>query len=232
MSILRSDKQHFYNSIFISALLVLMPVLIYVFEWLFATKFDVLAIFPRDVNYLHGIITHVLVHADFSHLANNVISLFILSTALFYFYGKIADKVLVLAWLLTGAMLWSIGRPSFHVGASGLIFALAFFLFLSGTIRKHAPLIALALIVVFWYGSMVWHIFPWEALPNESWEGHLSGAIVGTALAVVYRKEGPQRPIKVWEEELTEEEKDLAEYAESFELEGEERERLELSDER
>jgi hypothetical protein len=164
----------------------------------------------------------VLEHGDFGHLANNIVSLFILTLSLFYFYAKIADKVLMFGWFFTGLLLWTIGRDSIHIGASGLIYALAFFLFWSGVIRKYAPLVAIALIVVFFYGNMVWHVFPWQAFPTESWEGHLSGAIVGTILAMLYRKQGPQRPVKVWDEVETEDEKDLAEYAESFELEGEE----------
>lgn len=223
MNEVRTHKQHFKNSLFIAGFFVFLLVLLFVVEELLAVKFNFLGVFPRKLDYLHGIVTHVLVHADSNHLLNNVVSLFILTLSLFYFYGKIADKVLLLGWLFTGFILWTIGRDSLHIGASGLIYAQAFFLFWSGVIRKYAPLIAIALIVVFFYGNMVWHVFPWQAFPNESWEGHLSGALVGSLLAVLYRKQGPQRPIKNWEEEPeTEDDKDLAEYAESFDLEGEE----------
>jgi len=103
-----------------------------------------------------------------------------------------------------------------------LIYALAFFLCLSGFLRKHIPLVAIALVVVLFYGNMVWHVFPWQADDPVSWEGHLSGAVVGVVLALIYRKQGPQRPVKDWHEELdSDDDKDLAQYAESFELEGE-----------
>jgi membrane associated rhomboid family serine protease len=223
MNEIRTHQQHFKNSLFIAGLLAFIIVLIFVVEQLLGVKFDFLGVFPRKVHYLQGIITHVFVHADSNHLLNNVLSFFILTLSLFYFYGKIADKVLLFGWVFTGLLLWTIGRDSLHIGASGLIYAQAFFLFWSGVIRKYAPLIAIALIVVFFYGIMVWHVFPWQAFPNESWEGHLSGAIVGSLLAVLYRKQGPQRPVKEWhEEQESEDEKNLAEYAESFELEGEE----------
>ncbi len=216
------QKQHFYNALFIALLLVFIPCMLFIVEFLLDIKFSFLGVLPRNFSYFHGIFTHVLVHADLSHLSNNVVSLFILSLSLFYFYGKIADKVLLFAWLLTGFMLWVIGRENIHIGASGLIYALAFFLFWSGLLRKYPPLVAIALIVGFLYGNMVWHVFPWQAFPNESWEGHLSGSLVGSVLAVVYRKQGPQRPIKQWDDTPeTEHEKALAAYAESFEIEGE-----------
>jgi membrane associated rhomboid family serine protease len=103
--------------------------------------------------------------------------------------------------LFSGIILWIIGRESWHIGASGLIYALAFFLFFSGLIRRHIPLIAISLIITFLYGSMVWHIFPWKVNDPISWEGHLSGGFTGLMLAVFFRNQGPQRPIHEWEDE-------------------------------
>ncbi len=223
MSYLSTNKRHFINSLFIGGIFLFVLVLVFVMEYVLEMKFDFLGVLPRSLFYLHGIVTHVLVHADLSHLLNNGISIFILTVSLFYFYGKIADMVLLLSWICTGVLLWSIGRENLHIGASGLIYAQAFFLFWSGVMRKYAPLVAIAFIVVFLYGNMIWHVFPWQAFPNESWEGHLSGAVIGSTLAFLYRKEGPQQPIKEWkEDEETEGEKEFAAYAESFEVEGEE----------
>lgn len=221
MSHFSTNKRHFYNSLFLAGFFVFVLVVVFVMENILDFRFDFLGVYPRSLSSIHGIVTHVLVHADLNHLLNNSISLFVLTLSLFYFYGKIADMVLILSWVCTGILLWSIGRESLHIGASGLIYAQAAFLFWSGVIRKYAPLVAIAFIVVFLYGNMIWHVFPWQAFPNESWEGHLSGAIVGSVLAVMYRKEGPQRPIKKWDEELTEDDIQLAEFAESFEIEGE-----------
>jgi len=108
---------------------------------------------------------------------------------------------MILSWLISGLLLWFIGRDSYHIGASGWIYALAFFLFLSGIVRGHVPLIAISLIITFWYGGMIWHVFPWKINDPISWEGHLSGVITGCILTIIYRKKGPQKPVKIWEED-------------------------------
>jgi hypothetical protein len=42
-----------------------------------------------------------------------------------------------------------------------------------------------------------------------SWEAHLAGTLTGIILAVVYRKEGPQKPVPFWYyEELEESEEE------------------------
>jgi hypothetical protein len=98
------------------------------------------------------------------------------------------------SWLLTGILVWifATNKGSFHIGMSGVIYALAAFLFTSGILRKYLPLQALSLFIVFLYGSLIWGIFP--TTPRVSWEGHLMGMIVGVLLAIYYRTEGPQRP--------------------------------------
>jgi len=95
---------------------------------------------------------------------------------------------------LTGLFLWIFGanNGAHHIGMSGVIYSLAAFLFTSGVLRKYLPLQALALFIVFLYGSMIWGIFPTKE--RISWEGHLSGMIIGVFLAFYYRKLGPQRP--------------------------------------
>jgi hypothetical protein len=88
-----------------------------------------------------------------------------------------------------------------------MVYALSFFLFLSGVWRGHPRLMALSLIVVFLYGSLIWGLFPIE--PHMSYEGHLTGALAGGVIAWFYRKKGPQKTVVEWkEEEDSEEEED------------------------
>lgn len=67
-------------------------------------------------------------------------------------------------------------------------------------------LIVIALIMVFLYGSFIWGMIPSLAIPqNISWEGHLSGAIIGVLLAFFLKKEGPQKEVYYWDEDDEEE---------------------------
>jgi len=196
-----SNKQQFINSIFIPFIIGIIMILCFILEKGMDWDFHTAGVFPRRIENLWGVFTLVFVHADWSHLANNVISFVLLGCLLYYFYKELASKVLILSYLFSGLILWFIGRDSWHIGASGLIYSIAFFLFFSGIIRKYVPLIAISLVVAFIYGSMVWHIFPWQQQDPISWEGHLAGGIIGLVLSVLFRNEGPQKPIKIWEAE-------------------------------
>jgi len=197
-----SNKRQFLNSIFIPFIIGIIMFLSFILEKGMDWDFHIAGIFPRRIENIWGIFTLIFVHADWSHLANNVISFVLLGSFLYYFYKELASKVLIISYVFSGLILWIIGRDSWHIGASGLIYSLAFFLFFSGIIRKYVPLIAISLIVAFIYGSMVWHIFPWQNQDPISWEGHLAGGIIGFVLSIVFRNEGPQKPEKIWEDEI------------------------------
>ena len=194
-------QRQFLHAVFVPTIITLFFVLVFVFEKGMDWDFHKAGILPRDIEHVSGILTYVFIHADWGHLLNNSISFLLLSSCLYYFYKQIASKVLLLSYLISGIMLWIIGRDSWHIGASGLIYSIAFFLFFSGLLRKHIPLIAISLIVTFLYGSMVWHVFPWQVNDPISWEGHLSGGVAGLALSLIFRKDGPQRPEKIWDDE-------------------------------
>ena len=161
---------------------------------------NVLALFPRNTDYLLGIITTVFLHANAEHLASNILPLSACLFGLFYFYRDIALKVTLSCHLLTGILIWIFARSAFHIGARGLVSALVFFLLLSGFIRKNRRLLVLAFAVLVFQSGLIWGIFPQGN--QVSWESHLMGAIVGLLLAFLFRKEGPppDRPVQ-WEEE-------------------------------
>jgi len=156
-------------------------------------------IYPRTPKGLIGIVCSPFIHSGISHLANNSVPLFVLLLNLFYFYDKIAIKILIQGTLFLGLLTWLIARPAYHIGASGVIYLLVSFIFFSGIFSKNKRLIATSLIVVFLYGSLMWYMFP----VNEkmSWEGHLSGFIIGFMLAIRYKNNLP-KPLKYdWEED-------------------------------
>ena len=114
-------------------------------EVLFDFEMTRLGIFPLSLKGIPGIVLSPFVHADFRHLFNNTLPLFFLASALFYFYSEIAIKVSVWTWFLTGLFVWLAGRTSWHIGASGLVYGLASFLFFSGIIRRYFRLVSLRL---------------------------------------------------------------------------------------
>ena len=162
--------------------------LIYWVEITFGYNFNTYGILPREIKGLRGVLFSPFIHSDDSHLSNNSIPLFVLLASLFYFYRKIAHKVLIYGILFSGLFCWIIARDSYHIGASGVIYLLFSFIFFSGIIRKHYRLIAMSLVVIFLYGGMIWFIIPTE--DRISWEGHLSGFLIGLLFAFLYRKKG------------------------------------------
>jgi membrane associated rhomboid family serine protease len=134
------------------------------------------------VRGLFGILASPFIHSGIEHLYKNSIPLLVLLASLFYFYKDIAWKALFFGLLSSGLLTWIIARPSFHIGASGIVYFLASFLFFKGIVSRNYRLVALALIVVFLYGSLVWGTMPGE--PGISWEGHLSGFISGFFLSL------------------------------------------------
>ena len=123
-------------------------------------RFSELGIFPRTFSGLKGIFFSPFLHGDLSHLLNNSIPIFVLSVLLRYFYTPVFFRVLLLSVLIAGLGVWLFARPVFHIGASGVIYSLAGFIFLSGIIKKHQQLIAISLLVSFLYGGIVWGILP------------------------------------------------------------------------
>ena len=145
---------------------------------------------PKELSSLFNILTYPFIHGDFEHLSSNSLSGFMLFSTLFVIYEKHSIKVLALIYLFSGIILWFIGeKGSLHVGASGVIYGVGFFIFVSGIIIRDSANIAIALFMVAWYGSMIWGITPFTTASNISWEGHLSGAIMGTILALWFHRE-------------------------------------------
>lgn len=146
---------------------------------------------PRSLEGLRGLISMHFLHGDWQHLLNNSVSFLVLNTLVFFFYRNVSVKVLTYIAIIGGIILWIIGRDSNHIGASLIIFGEAAFLFFSGLFSRNPMMLRVGLAVAFYYGSMVWWIFPVD--PTISWEGHLSGAAVGIVLAYLFKDRVPER---------------------------------------
>ncbi|MCF8714037.1 rhomboid family intramembrane serine protease [Joostella atrarenae] len=189
---------------------------VYWFELTFGFDFTHYGVYPRTLSGLRGVVLSPFIHSSVEHLYSNTLPLMILSSALFYFYNKISWKVLLLGVLLSGFFTWLIGRPAYHIGASGLIYVLVSFIFFKGIFAKNRRLIALSLVTVFVYGSMFWFIFPVEN--KISWEGHLSGFLVGLFLAIIFKSEVLRKEKYDWERDDYNEDED--QFLKHFDADG------------
>ena len=196
-----NNQDHFKFSTGVLAYPISFVLIIWLLFWLEVRtgfNFSKYGIYPQTFKGLKGVIFSPFIHGSIQHLYHNTVPLFVLSVALFYFYRPIAWKVLIMGILLSGFLTWCIGRPSFHIGASGLIYVLVSFIFFKGVFTKHYRLVALSLLVVFLYGSMIWYALPSQE--GVSWEGHLSGLITGLFFAFIFRKAISKPEKYAWEE--------------------------------
>lgn len=196
-----TEKAKILSSLFFSGLFVLLLWFIQIFQAISQTDLTFLGIFPGKISGLAGIITSPLIHADFSHLISNSVTLFILLFGILYFYRTSVIKVFFIIYILDGLLVWLFARKSYHIGSSGLVYGLASFLFFSGVFRKDKRSVALSLLVVFLYGGMVWGVLPTD--PLISFESHFFGAVVGVFCAFAFRKNDPPE-VYEWEEESPE----------------------------
>ena len=204
----KAERRKFLGSLVIPLIIVTIMWVVKTIEWSFGIYLGRFGITPHTARGLIGIFTLPFLHGNWEHLLSNTIPIIVLGTALYYCYPSLANRVMLITYLGSGLLTWCIGDPSTtHIGASALVYGLNLFLITSGFIRGNRMLIVISLIMVFLYGSFIWGMIPSLAIPqNISWEGHLSGAIIGVLLAIFLRKEGPQKEVHHWDEDDEEEE--------------------------
>ena len=199
----KQERRKFFGSLVIPLIIVALMWLVKVVEVSLGVDLGRYGVAPHTLRGLVGVFTLPFLHGSWEHLLSNTVPILVLGTALYYCYPSLANRVLLITYLASGLLTWCIGNPaSTHIGASAIVYGLNLFLIFSGFIRGNRLLIVISLIMVFLYGSFIWGMIPSLAIPqNISWEGHLSGAIIGVLLAVFLRKEGPQKEIYHWEED-------------------------------
>jgi len=208
-----SERLRIRFSFYIPTLFIAIIWLIKFAEISFDMDLSGLGIYPRKFFGMIGIVTAPMIHSDLAHLFSNTIPLLLLFAGSIYFYRAIAFRVFFLIWLINGIGTWLIARPSFHIGASGLIYGLVCFVFFSGIIRMNFRLLAISMLVTFLYGSMVWGILPeLTEFRNISWESHLTGSLAGIFCAIYFRNLGLQRERYDWQDE--EDDEDDGDYIE------------------
>ncbi len=192
------EKEQFIKSLYIPLGFVALLWIVKIIEVAAGISFSQFGVYPRDWSKAAGVLFYPLIHGDWGHLFSNSLPLIFLGTGIGYFYPTVSKRLFAFLYLIPGIIIWMIARPSYHIGASGIVYGLVTFLFFSGIIRRDRRAIALALLVTFLYGSLVWGVLPIKS--GVSWEGHLAGSLIGIVAAILYRKYDPYDPYN-WEEE-------------------------------
>jgi membrane associated rhomboid family serine protease len=168
-------------------------------EQVLAVSFSHYGVLPRSTDGIYGIFFSPFLHGEWQHILSNSLPFIVLSSILFLAYRKVSYTVFIAIYILTGIFVWLFARSgTYHIGASGLVYGLFGFIFFSGIFRMDIKSIALSLIVAFFYGGMVYGVFPGQ--PGISWESHLLGAFAGAILAYHFKNVQRSKPPKFMEE--------------------------------
>ncbi|MCC5921952.1 MAG: rhomboid family intramembrane serine protease [Cyclobacteriaceae bacterium] len=199
-----NESIKFKNSVFSVLAIIGSLWAVKILEWITSIKLNFLGVLPQSPKGLVGIFAGPFIHADLQHLISNTVPILLLGIALFYFFYNKANVILFLIYLLSGLFVWVFGRANaYHIGASGIVYGLASFLFFTSVFYRKPAASAISLIIIFLYGGMLAGILPTE--DRISWEAHLGGGIVGLALAIAFRKE----KITAWESNVAAQQREL-----------------------
>ena len=180
------EKKHLQLSIFMPLVFIAIIWIVKLFEFVSGTDLGQYGLLPRHYSGLRGILFSPFLHGDWNHLFSNTVPFFVLSFLMIFNYRKVAFKSFVFIFFVSGILVWLFGRENYHIGASGLVYGMAFFIFFSGIFRKNIQSIALSLLIVFIYGGIVWGIFP--IYINTSWARQFMGALCGISIAFFFIK--------------------------------------------
>ncbi|HKJ17313.1 MAG TPA: rhomboid family intramembrane serine protease [Xanthomonadales bacterium] len=198
----KRSKDNFSLALRISVAFTVFLWVIFLVDAFFGLRLGRFGLQPGAISGLIGIVTAPLFHASASHIFSNSLPLLLSLTAMLFLYPNSSLRAIPIIWLGSGIFAWFIGRPSFHFGASGLVYGLLAYVLLSGIIRRDMRSIAASLLIWFLYGTMVWGVLPIR--PNMSWELHLGGALMGILAAIIFRNwDRPPMVRYEWEDDDT-----------------------------
>nr|VFJ53306.1 MAG: Rhomboid family protein [Candidatus Kentron sp. DK] len=157
--------------------------LVEVVNFLIGHRLTVFGILPRTPQGLMGIPLSPFLHAGLLHTAFNTVPLLVLGALVSLRGARTYWMASLLIIVIGGAGVWLLGRPSFHVGASSLVFGYFGFLVSRGWYDRRVTSLAVAIVTVLLYGGLIFGILPtrWTV----SWEGHLFGLLAGIIAARV-----------------------------------------------
>lgn len=184
------DKNQLSKSFRFTLILISIPFFTFLIIFILGVDPGWFGVHPRYISGLKGILLSPLVHGSWGHLFSNLPPLFVSVFLIHYFYRRYFYGIFISCYLLTGSMVWFFGRDVYHIGISGVVYALVAFLFFIGLFVRNLVSVVLSLIVIVMYSGMAAGLFPTEEIlaKNISWESHLMGAMVGVGVAWAYRQ--------------------------------------------
>jgi membrane associated rhomboid family serine protease len=147
----------------------------------FGGRLTTFGILPRTERGLLGILLAPFLHGGVGHLLANTVGILVLGGLVILRSEAHFWVVTIVGTLVSGLGTWLLGRPAFHVGASGIIFAYFGYLLFTGWFERKLGSILLSVTVLFLWGSLIFGVFPVQG--SVSWEGHLFGLLGGAAAA-------------------------------------------------
>lgn len=168
---------------FLSAIIVLMWVLEAI-NALDGQHLDNDGIYPRNLDHLWGILTAPFLHVSWQHLIDNTVPLAFMGLIIALRGAARVATVSAIVILIGGLGTWLIAPAhTVTVGASGLVFGYATYLFARGFFdRSLLELLTGAVVGLIWGGALLASVVPHAGV---SWEGHVCGAVAGVWAAWV-----------------------------------------------
>lgn len=139
-------------------------------------------IVPRDIDRVWAIFTSPFLHAGWQHLIDNTIP-FVFMGIIIAMRGAAKLALVTLIVIVVGGLgTWLIAPSGTEtVGASGVVFGYATYLFARGLFDRSALQIFTGVVVgVVWGGALVSSVVPHAGI---SWQAHVCGAIGGVIAA-------------------------------------------------
>lgn len=196
----RKSRQNFALAVRLAALFLALVWLVFLLQWLLPFDLVRFGLRPREWTGLAGLLTTPLLHGSLSHIASNSVPLFVGGVAMLFLYPNSSLRALPVIYVGSSALAWLFARSSIHIGASGLVYGVLTFVFVSGIIRRDLRSVGVSLLIWFFYGSMIWGVLPVQR--GMSWELHASGMVIGMVMAIVYRHyDWPPLKRYTWEDE-------------------------------
>jgi membrane associated rhomboid family serine protease len=179
--------KNIWSSFQLASLAIFVLWTVYFLELLLPFNISNLGVHPREISGLVGIFFEPFLHANFSHLMANSISLFILLFVVFVHDRYSAGRVIFTIVIAGGLGTWLFGADgSVHIGASGLILGLVGYLLLIGFYLKDLKSIGISVFIFMLYGgTLLLNLIP---ISGISWSSHFFGFIGGLIAARQARK--------------------------------------------